>query len=108
MSIPTLGRNPPLNLLRFGFFDADSGINLSSVSLRANFSVNGSAAGSELAGFVVTRAPWVRELALITPLAGLNNAELRLSVRDVQGNETLIVRRFSIPAMGEILADGFE
>jgi hypothetical protein len=29
-------------------------------------------------------------------------------VRDVQGNQTLIVWRFSAAAIGEILADGFE
>ena len=104
MSIPTVGRNPPTNLFRFGFFDADSGINLSSLSLRANFSVNGIPAGTELAGLTITSAPWVRELQLTSQLAGLTNAELRLSVRDQQGNETLIVRRFSVAAIGEILA----
>ena len=108
MGLPMPGRNAALNAFRFGFFDADSGINLSSLSLRANFNVNGNAAGTELAGLVVTSAPWVRTLPLNTPLAGLNNAELRLSVRDQLGNETLIVRRFSVAAMGEIMADGFE
>lgn len=84
-----------------------STINFSSLSLRANFYVNASPAGSELAGFAVTNAPWVRELPLSIPLSGINNPELRVSVRDPQGNEPLIDRRFSVVAIGAILVDGF-
>ncbi len=101
---PQAGPNPSFTMIRVGYFDAGSGIAADSLSVKANIAINGRAAGAELADLMHSPAPWVRELA-INQASFSGSAELRVSVRDRQGNQSTIVRRFSI---GELFANGFE
>ena len=84
-----------LNAIRIGMFDAYSGINAKSLSVTANFPVNGLAAGAELAaGFAQSDSIW--QLALSTPVSNLAAGRLVVKVKDNAGNLSIIDRTFSI------------
>ena len=77
--------------------DQDSGLDLGSFRVTADFTVNGVSAGTDLARlFRKSKAVGVWELALKEPLARLQRGRLTVSVRDRQGNESRIERTFSV------------
>ena len=87
-----------LNEIRIGMFDAYSGIDNASLSVVADFSVNGMPIGSELAPFFKETDASVWVMPLAQPLTHLTNGHLTISVKDKAGNITTLTRRFSVRA----------
>ena len=97
VSLPRPGVNDgPLSAIRFGAADADSGVNWATLSVTADFAVNGRAAGAQLADLAQTSGDGIRTLTLSTPLTSRGTSTLLVSVKDVQGNITRVARRFSV------------
>jgi hypothetical protein len=108
LPLPQVGNQSALAILRLGAFDIDSGLNWNSLSVIANFPVNGRPAGMQLADLFQTSAPSVRDLVLTGAITRLIDGRLQVSIKDLQGNETIIDRRFSVGANPILFADGFE
>ena len=108
VSSPHAGYNSaPVTLLRFGMTDADSGIDSASLSITADFSVEGRASGVELADLITRVDDGIYAIALSQSLPPLTSPHLKVSVRDNQGNITRVDRAFSTTNDG-IFANGFE
>ncbi len=97
VSLPRPGANDgPLNQIRIGMADADSGIDAASLSVTADIVVEGRAPGTELADLAVASGDGIYSIALSTSLSMLSDAHLDVSVADRQGNITRVQRRFSV------------
>lgn len=95
VSSPHQNRNePPLTELRVSFADAYSGISNGTLSVRADFAVNGLAPNTELATLGTRSAEQVWTLALNPPLTNLPPSHLTATVSDAQGNRTTVRVRF--------------
>jgi hypothetical protein len=94
MATPALGTNPPLERIRIGMSDY-GGLDEKSLTVVADFAVNGLAAGENLAAKFKQTAPGVWELPLQEPFRG-PRGKLTVSVKDRQGNITRIARHFKI------------
>src|SRR5438132_7537926 len=82
----------PLGAIRIGMFDAYSGIAAGSLSVIANFVVNGNPAGAELGpGFAQTDLS-VWSLALSAAVTSLTNGHIVVRVKDNAGNYTTVDR----------------
>jgi hypothetical protein len=95
---PTTGENPPLSGVLVGMHDYDSGLDLDSFRVTADFEVDGIPPGQNLARRFqpTTQGVWAWKLA--RPIAELSRGTLRLAVRDRQGNLTQLERTFSVTA----------
>jgi len=99
----------PVTQFRFGFADANSGIDAASLSVTSDQVVNGRPAGAELASLAQPDGDGIWRIALSTPIAQVTNAHLRVAIRDNEGNITRIDRRFSVLAAADgLFLDGFE
>jgi hypothetical protein len=98
LTSPRRGANPPLTHILVGMHDCDTGLNLDSFRVTADFAVNGVAAGENLATRFKPKSPGVWELELAAPLAALPSGKLIVSVKDRQGNESKFERTFSVAA----------
>lgn len=108
VSAPRAGVNAgPLTELRFGFADAYSGIDDSSLDVRADIAINGRPAGSQLADLAENLGDGRHRITLTPPLATLARAVLNVGIADQQGNRESLRRVFSIDA-DTVFADGFE
>jgi hypothetical protein len=65
--------------------------------VEADFAVDGSPAGENLAKRFRPVSPGVWELSLAKPITMLKAGRLVVSVADKQGNVTKVERRFSVP-----------
>ncbi|MFN7963862.1 MAG: hypothetical protein U0002_21540 [Thermoanaerobaculia bacterium] len=109
LSLPRPGFNAgPVTQLRLGVADAASGIDLASLSIRADFAVRGRAAGAELADLATEAGDGIYTLDLGGPLPPLWQKHFRAAVKDHQGNWTRVDRQFSTIESGLLFADGFE
>jgi len=108
VSLPRPGLNPPgLDTLRFGVADANSGIDLPSLSVTADLPLAGRPTGAELADLAVESTDGIYTIALGTPLPPVVEAHLFVEVKDLQGNVTRVDRKFgNVAALG--FEDGFE
>jgi Hydrazine synthase alpha subunit middle domain len=86
----------PLQFIRLGAFDNYAGLDRNSFSVRANFQVNDKPPDTELAADLVESADHVWTIKLATPLASLLGGVIKVSVKDMRGNESLAVRSFNI------------
>lgn len=108
VSQPRPGLNSSaVTTLALGFADAYSGIAPVSLSIKADFVVQGRAPGSELADLAVSVGDGQVEIPLSSPLPPMVGKMLRAEIRDVQGNVTRVARTFST-ANALLFADGFE
>jgi hypothetical protein len=96
LTTPQPGRNGELTRLLVGMHDYDTGLNMSSFSVSADFPVNGVPAGRDLRSYFKETAQGVWELKLTKPLTELRQGQLTVAVKDRQGDETRIVRTFSV------------
>jgi hypothetical protein len=97
VSLPRPGANAgPLTLLRVAVADAYRGIQPGSLSIKADFVVNGHAAGSELVDLAQVAGEGIYTIQLTNPLVNLTNAHLFVEVADQQGNFTRVNRQFSV------------
>jgi len=93
--------------LRFGLADANSGIDLDTLSVRATFTVAARAPGLELADLAESIGDGIYQIALEDPPGDTDEAHVYIEVADVQGNIARIDRKFSIEA-GMLFHDSFE
>jgi len=85
-----------------GMADADSGINVSSLSVTADISIAGQQPGDELAGLVTPVDQGIYHIPLSASLPAATNAHLLVSVRDNQGNIARVRRQFSVGSGGPV------
>jgi len=99
LSLPPPGRQAvPLQTLRVGLFDYYSGLDRSSLSVRASFPVNGNAPGTELAPLFTESGDHVFTLPLADAITELPWSVLTISVADQSGNRHEVKREFAIGA----------
>jgi len=103
---PRAGLNVDPDLIRIGMADANSGLDLSTLSLKADVTVEGRPPGAELADLLVVENPGVWVLQLAQPLPGRAEAHILVEVADVEGNVTRVDRRFATAET--VFEDGFE
>ncbi|MEO8670717.1 MAG: hypothetical protein ABI411_05330 [Tahibacter sp.] len=107
VSAPRAGYSAtPITQFRIGYTDADSGILPGSLSVRADFSVAGRAAGTELSDLAVPGGDGIVVINLAQAVPLLTRAHLYVSVRDAQGNITRVDRVFS--TSDRLFANGFQ
>jgi len=87
-----------LSVLRFGAYDSYSGLDRASISVTANFTVNGQPAGTELATWFGETSPYVWSLALSPSITSLAGGRITVRVKDLQGNWSVVDRVFDISA----------
>jgi hypothetical protein len=86
----------PLSRILVGMADAGSGLDRSSFSVIADFEIDGSSPGRELATHFRPVSPSVWEMRIAQPVALLKRGKLSIQVADHDANVTRIVRTFSI------------
>src|SRR5262249_27893996 len=97
LTYPRAGVNAGLTRILVGMHDYGTGLDMSSFRVVADFPVDGAKPGEDLSGKFKGGADGVWEMKLRRPLTGLPSGTLTVSVKDRQGNETRIVRRFTVP-----------
>jgi hydrazine synthase alpha subunit-like protein len=98
VSTPRPGANAELRRIVVGMYDYGTGIDPASITVKADFPVDGAKPGEELAPRFKETSPGVRELTLATPVRDLERGTLTIGVKDRQGNVTRIERTFSVGA----------
>ena len=89
----------PLNVIRVGVADANTGILSGSLSISASIPLAGRAAGAELADLAQNSGnDGVNSITLSTPITFAVAATLHAAVQDQQGNITRVDRQFSVLA----------
>lgn len=97
VSSPQAGLNPSqIEMIRIGAHDYYTGLNTDSLSVVANFEVDGIPAGTELAHQLQPTNDHIWALSLATPLQSLTNGIITVSIKDHKGNLTKITRQFSV------------
>jgi hypothetical protein len=96
LTYPRAGVNAPLTRILVGMHDYDTGLDMDSFRVVADFPVAGVAAGEDLAKRFRPRSAGVWELTLSAPVTELARGTLTVSVRDRQGNTSRIERTFSV------------
>jgi hypothetical protein len=94
LSLPRAGANPALEVIRIGMHDYGSGLDDASLSVVADFAVDGVPAGQNLAPKFKSVASGVYEWKLTAPLS-IRKGRLNVNVKDRQGNVTRVDRTFS-------------
>jgi len=110
ISIPRPNENiDPIDQIRFGIADANSGIDFDSLSVSASFPVAGRPAGAELSDLAQDLGDGIYRIDLGAQLpATLIDAHVFAEVADQQGNITRVDRRFGTTAGDAVFVDGFE
>lgn len=96
LTYPTPGVNPPLTRISVGMADAYTGLDMASLRIVADFPVDGIGAGTNLASKFHEKVPGVWEMEFHTPITALRKAQLKVMVKDRQGNESRIDRVFTV------------
>ncbi|MDZ4781995.1 MAG: hypothetical protein SGJ19_17240, partial [Planctomycetia bacterium] len=96
LTYPQPGAGTGLTRILVGMHDYDSGLDLDSFQVAADFAVDGTAAGTNLAAQFKPTTQGVWELKLTTPIVDLPKGKLTVTVKDREGNLTRIERAFSI------------
>jgi hypothetical protein len=93
---PRAGANGPLTRILVGMHDYYTGLDRDSFTVVADFPLNGSAAGENLAPKFKPKSEGVWELGLARPVADFRRGKVTVSVKDRQGNTSRIERTFSV------------
>ncbi len=99
-SPPPNANAAPLSEIRIGVADADSGIDVASLSLIADIAIEGRAPGSQLADLAAPAGDGIYVVALTQRITAVTDAHLFAAVADNQGNITRVARRFSVGSGG--------
>ncbi len=94
LTFPAPGANAELTRLVVGMWDYDTGLDIDSFRVVADFAIDGMPAGTNLASKFQAKSPGVWELQLGQPIRLLPRGKVEVSVRDRQGNVTRIERTF--------------
>ena len=91
----------------FGVADANTGINFASLSIKANFSINGLAANEELSTLATSAGEGVYQIQLNQPIVQDSfERHILAEITDNQGNVKRVDLRFFTSDL--IFANGFE
>jgi hypothetical protein len=93
---PRIGANSELTRILVGMHDYESGLDIDSFRVVADFDVEGIIAGENLAAKFKPASQGVWEFKLSKPLTDLPKGTLTVSVKDRQGNIAEIQRSFSV------------
>jgi hypothetical protein len=96
LTYPRPGTNDRLTRILVGMFDRYTGLDLNSLTVVADFPVDGLPAGQNLAPKFKTLPDWRWELVLEKPIAALPKGKLTVSIKDKQGNLSRVERTFSV------------
>lgn len=96
LTAPAAGANATFSRILLGAHDFYSGLDPASLTVTADFPINGHAPGENLAPHFQPQSQGVWELTLTQNPAPLARANLVVSVKDKQGNLTRIERAFSV------------
>lgn len=96
LTTPMPGRNTEVSRLVIGMHDYGSGLDLTKLTVTADFAIDGIAAGENLAPKFKAGAQGVWQWTLARPLTELKQGRVTVSVRDMQGNTTRIERTLSV------------
>jgi hypothetical protein len=92
---PRQNRNAtPLSQILVGVADAYSGLSNATLSIKADFPVNGAVPGTELKGQGSFTGPGIFSIPLQSPISNLGTQHVTASIADVQGNTNVVVVRF--------------
>ncbi len=96
VSSPRPGVNDrPVTSIRYGLADANSGVDMSTLSVSATFNVAGRAPRSELRDLAVEVADGVYEIGLGAALPAMGRGVVNVSVADIQGNVKRVTQVFT-------------
>ncbi len=96
VTYPKVGPNPPLTRILVGMCDANTGLDLDSFRVVADFPIDGVPAGENLASRFKATSPGVWEYVLAKPIVDLERRRLTVSVKDRQWNISRVERTFSV------------
>ena len=96
VSLPRPGNNPLVSVIRFGLADAYTGVDLFTLSVKANITIAGRPPGAELADLTQPAGDGIYTIVLSTPIDNAAKVKLDIEVADVQGNITRVARTFSV------------
>ena len=96
LTYPRAGANTELTRLLVGMYDSDTGLDLDSFRVTADFPLDGAAAGENLAPKFKPRGDGVWELTLAKPVTSLPRGNLTVEVKDRQGNVSHVERSFNV------------
>jgi hypothetical protein len=96
LTLPAAGKNAEVTRLLIGMHDYGTGIDAKSLSVVADFAMDGVAAGQNLAAQFRPTTQGVWEYRLKQPLTQMERGKLKVSVADRQGNVTRVERTFSV------------
>jgi hypothetical protein len=94
LTYPRPNGNESLSRIVIGMHDYYTGLNMDTFEVRADFAVNGVAAGQNLSAHFKPIGPNIWELRLTRPIDRLPRGTLTVSVRDKEWNLTRIERVF--------------
>ncbi len=96
LSSPRPGANDRIDQIVIGMHDYYTGLDKASLSVVANFAIDGIATGTNLAEHFQPSAPGIWTWRLKNPIDGISSGSLEISVKDGQGNIVRIERTFSV------------
>ena len=95
-SFPRPGAQAKLTRILVGLHDYDTGLDMKSFTVTADFALGGMPAGQDLAPKFQPRSQGVWEWVLDQPVAELSRGTLTVTIKDRQGNMSRIERTFSV------------
>jgi hypothetical protein len=98
LTYPRRGANSSLSRILIGATDYYSGLEEGSLTVKADFAIDGVAASEELASRFREQSPGVWEWKLSKPQGNLPEGTMTIAIKDRQGNVTRIERTFSVTA----------
>jgi hypothetical protein len=96
LTSPRQGNNAELSRILVGMHDYYSGLDGDSFEVVADFAIDGTPAGANLAAKFRPKSKGVWELVLQKPIARLERGKVRVAVKDRQGNRAHLERSFSV------------
>ena len=94
LTYPKAGANPPLTRILVGMHDYDTGLDMDSFQVVADFALDGVAAGQNLASKFKAKIAGVWEWTLAKPLTELPKGKLTVSVRTARETSPELSERF--------------
>ncbi|NOT01878.1 MAG: hypothetical protein HOP29_14785 [Phycisphaerales bacterium] len=104
---PVINNDTPVSIIRVGLADANTGVDVGTLSIRGDFAVAGRAPGEELSDLALQFGDGIYIVPLGGPLPLTQNAHVFVQAAELQGNISRVHQRFSIVAIpGDFDADG--
>jgi len=107
LTSPAPGKNTqPLSRIVIGMHDYYTGLDLDSFTVTANFAIDDIAPGENVTSKFKRNPAGVWELPLTRPIAALQNGLIKVSIKDREGNLTIIERTFQVASPAAFVAQG--